>query len=95
MRFFAFSGNVYHLLYIATYEESITMIEKYRLLGTPTDEDWPGVRELPDYKPNFPQWESQNLKGQVPGLDDLGIDLLKVKNLAVHVTDTKRSNIIE
>jgi cyclin-dependent kinase len=51
----------------------------FRLLGTPTDEDWPSVRELPDYKQNFPKWEPQDLKEQVPGLDDLGMDLLRVR----------------
>jgi cyclin-dependent kinase len=28
----------------------------FRLLGTPNDQVWPGVSNLPDYKDMFPQW---------------------------------------
>ena len=51
------------------------------VLGTPNEESWPGVKQLPDYKPTFPQWSPQNLAEQVPYLDAAGIDLLKVRNL--------------
>ena len=51
------------------------------VLGTPNDESWPGVKQLPDYKPTFPQWSAQNLAEQVPYLDAAGIDLLKVRYL--------------
>jgi len=27
-----------------------------RLLGTPTEETWPGVTSLPDFKSAFPKW---------------------------------------
>lgn len=49
------------------------------VLGTPSEESWPGVKQLPDYKPTFPQWSAQNLGEQVPYLDAAGIDLLKVR----------------
>jgi len=49
----------------------------FRVLGTPNEESWPGVKQLPDYKPTFPQWSSQDLAEQVPYLDASGIDLLK------------------
>jgi cyclin-dependent kinase len=49
------------------------------VLGTPNEESWPGVKQLPDYKPTFPQWSSQDLAEQVPYLDAAGIDLLKVR----------------
>ena len=48
------------------------------VLGTPNEESWPGVKQLPDYKPTFPQWSPQDLAEQVPYLDAAGIDLLKV-----------------
>lgn len=48
----------------------------FRLLGTPDDDTWPNVRSLPDYKPSFPKWHAVDLKSQVKGLDDAGIDLL-------------------
>lgn len=48
-----------------------------RILGTPNEETWPGVRQLPDYKPTFPQWVAQDVAHQVPTLDVNGLDLLK------------------
>ncbi|KAK9761535.1 Cyclin-dependent kinase A-1 [Basidiobolus ranarum] len=49
----------------------------FRLLGTPTEEEWPGVTNLPDYKPSFPKWKGQSLAKAVPSLDPLGVDLLQ------------------
>merc|ERR1711953_1572762 len=37
----------------------------FRVLKTPTDEMWPGVSSLPDYKVHFPVWSSYNLPEQV------------------------------
>lgn len=51
-----------------------------RVLGTPNDENWPGIHQLPDYKPTFPQWSAQDLTRHVPLLDDAGLDLLKVSH---------------
>ncbi|WVF67075.1 cyclin-dependent kinase 1 [Kwoniella sp. CBS 6097] len=48
----------------------------FRLLGTPDEDVWPGVRSLPDYKPTFPQWNAVDLHGAVKGLDENGLDLL-------------------
>ena len=49
-----------------------------RTLGTPTEANWPGVTELPDYKPTFPKWAPKSLKSLLPKLADTGLDLLKV-----------------
>lgn len=49
-----------------------------RLLGTPDEEEWPGVTQLPDYKSSFPQWKSKDLKSNVTGLTDTSTDLLQV-----------------
>lgn len=49
----------------------------FRTLGTPTDESWPGVKTLPDYKASFPQWNGVPLAKAVPALDQSGLDLLK------------------
>ncbi|KAL0948007.1 hypothetical protein HGRIS_010629 [Hohenbuehelia grisea] len=49
----------------------------FRILGTPSEESWPGVSTLPDYKPTFPQWSKQDLARIVPTLDEAGIDILK------------------
>lgn len=48
----------------------------FRILGTPNEENWPGVRQLPDYKGTFPQWSTQDLARIVPELDEDGIDFL-------------------
>lgn len=29
----------------------------FRVLGTPTEQDWPGVTSFPDFKASFPKWE--------------------------------------
>jgi len=49
----------------------------FRILGTPTEETWPGVSKLPDYKPtNFPKWKATNLSHVLPNVEPAGIDLL-------------------
>ncbi|KAG0696327.1 kinase-like domain-containing protein [Suillus ampliporus] len=48
----------------------------FRILGTPNEETWPGVTQLPDYKDTFPRWSKQELKSVVPNLDEQGLDLL-------------------
>jgi serine/threonine protein kinase len=49
----------------------------FRLLGTPTEENWAGVSSLPDYKPTFPQWAKKSLDTVFPEeKDPLAIDLL-------------------
>jgi len=50
----------------------------FRILGTPNEDNWPGVRQLPDYKPTFPQWSPQDLSHIVPQLDEAGIDILRL-----------------
>lgn len=45
----------------------------FRTLGTPTEDDWPGVSQLPDYKPLFPKWDPNPLPDAIVKLkaDDL------------------------
>jgi len=38
-----------------------TIFRIFRLLGTPTDDTWPGVTTLRDYKQIFPQWPDSGL----------------------------------
>jgi len=49
----------------------------FRILGTPDEANWPGVKSLPDYKDTFPRWSKQELARIVPTLDEVGIDMLK------------------
>ena len=48
----------------------------FKILGTPNEDSFPGVGNLPDFKPTFPKWKGQNLDRLVPNLCDRGIDLL-------------------
>ncbi|RRT36245.1 hypothetical protein B296_00024785, partial [Ensete ventricosum] len=45
-----------------------------RLLGTPTEEQWPGLGLLRGWH-EYPQWKPQNLSA-VPALEPEGVDLL-------------------
>jgi len=49
----------------------------FKIMGTPSEQGWPGVTLLPDYKPTFPQWSTKDLSGVVPVLDEAGIDILR------------------
>ena len=51
----------------------------FRLLGTPTVEDYPGLVELPEYSPDqYPPYPPPRggLASLVPSLDATGVDLL-------------------
>ncbi|KAI4997327.1 cyclin-dependent kinase B1-1-like [Hordeum vulgare subsp. vulgare] len=51
------------------------LLHIFRLMGTPTEEDWPGVTALRDWH-EFPQWKAQRMTRAVPTLETEGIDLL-------------------
>jgi hypothetical protein len=53
----------------------------FRILGTPNDELWPGVDQLPDYKDNFPSWGTKDLESIFPDLEVAGCELLGVSVL--------------
>ncbi|KAJ3339683.1 hypothetical protein HDU93_007909 [Gonapodya sp. JEL0774] len=48
----------------------------FKYLGTPNEQTWPGVSNLPDWKNDFPVYERQSLESILPKLDPAGIDLL-------------------
>jgi len=53
------------------------LFQIYRILGTPNPETWPGIEELPDYKPMAPKWRKQDLGSELHHkLDSDGLDLL-------------------
>ncbi|KAG5851672.1 hypothetical protein ANANG_G00054140 [Anguilla anguilla] len=49
----------------------------FKKLGTPNEEVWPGVSQLPDYKSRFPRWAPQDLSKITPKLQPSGLDLLQ------------------
>lgn len=46
------------------------------ILGTPTEQEWPGVTSFPDFKASFPKWNRTDIATVVQNLDDQGLDLL-------------------
>jgi negative regulator of the PHO system len=72
------------------------LIRIFRLMGTPTEQTWPGVSLLGDWKPDFPSFAPMDLSSVLPQIDKLGMDLLNnmlqlrpedrksAKNLLVH-----------
>lgn len=49
----------------------------FRTLSTPTEEEWPGVSSLPDYKTSFPSWRTNTLRTTVKQLSSHGLELLQ------------------
>ncbi|PNW79929.1 hypothetical protein CHLRE_08g372550v5 [Chlamydomonas reinhardtii] len=52
------------------------LLHIFKLLGTPSEDTWPGVTKLRDWH-EWPQWQPQDLHRIFPSLDDSGIDLMK------------------
>ena len=54
----------------------------FRVLGTPTEQEWPGVTSFPDFKASFPKWERKqedeivNAEG-IKVLGEDGLNLLE------------------
>ena len=46
------------------------------ILGTTSEQEWPGVTSFPDFKPSFPKWNRTDIASIVTTLDDVGLDLL-------------------
>ncbi|RRT37931.1 hypothetical protein B296_00039049 [Ensete ventricosum] len=49
----------------------------HTLLGTPSEEVWPGVDRLSNWH-EYPKWSPKSLSSAVPNLDADGLDLLSV-----------------
>lgn len=56
-----------------------TIFKVFQKLGTPTEETWPGVSELPDFKPTFPKWPKRSwstIRNTAQQLGADGVDML-------------------
>ncbi|CAH0022635.1 unnamed protein product, partial [Clonostachys rhizophaga] len=49
----------------------------FQTLGTPSEEDWPGVTTYPDFKASFPKWVRNSSVEICRNLDQTGLDLLE------------------
>lgn len=63
---------------MARFLTSIHLSPTCRTLGTPSEESWPGVSKLPDFKPIFPVWKSNVLDALVKPMEEDAIHLLNV-----------------
>jgi len=52
------------------------LLQIFKVLGTPNEKDWPTIKELPGYKPEFPSYPPKKIQDVIPGLDAEGYDLL-------------------
>jgi serine/threonine protein kinase len=59
-------------------QEISQLFKIFQVMGTPTEDMWPGVSNLPDFLPTFPKWYPQDLSSVLKGkLDAEGVDLLQ------------------
>ncbi|KNC80954.1 CMGC/CDK protein kinase, partial [Sphaeroforma arctica JP610] len=66
------------------------LLRIFKFLGTPTEEIWYGVTELPEWsKYEFPMYAAQPLSSAVNNLDMSGLDLLK--SMLVYMPDFRIS----
>jgi negative regulator of the PHO system len=57
-----------------TNEDQILRI--FRIMGTPSEDIWPGVTQLPEWKRTFPVFNRLELETLLPQIDAVGMDLL-------------------
>jgi negative regulator of PHO system len=48
----------------------------FRLMGTPSERTWPGITQFPEYKTNWPNFATQDLRVLLPQIDQIGVQLL-------------------
>ncbi|MEW5311514.1 MAG: hypothetical protein WDW38_003223 [Sanguina aurantia] len=53
------------------------LLHIFKLLGTPTEENWQGVTKLRDWH-EWPQWQAQDLTRIFPNLEPEGIELMQM-----------------
>jgi len=58
----------------------------FRTMGTPDETIWPGVQQLPDFKPSFPKWQGTSFEQLFPKLDCDGVNLLMVSHIFIIYT---------
>lgn len=66
--------KIFRLVYIIKSQLNALMF--FSILGTPSEQEWPGVTSFPDFKPSFPKWNRTDIASIVTNLDDAGLDLL-------------------
>jgi cyclin-dependent kinase len=56
--------------------EEDQLMKIFKVRGTPDPEQWPGLKDLPLYKPDYPKYKGVSLSQLIPSLDEHGLDLI-------------------
>merc|ERR1712032_1331835 len=57
-----------------------TLFKIFQKLGTPTEQTWPGISVLPDFKLSFPKWQPRGwaqIRNTLQQIGPNGVDLLE------------------
>ncbi|CEL92938.1 unnamed protein product [Vitrella brassicaformis CCMP3155] len=52
------------------------LMKIFKVLGTPNESVWPGINDLPEWKPDFPRYDPLQWSQIVQNLEPAGMDLL-------------------
>jgi cyclin-dependent kinase len=58
--------------------EQEQLMKIIKILGTPSEESWPSICEMPNYKNDFPRCEPKPWSAIAPGLEPQGVELLQL-----------------
>lgn len=64
----------------------------FQFHGTPTEKTWPGVSQIPDFKPTFPRFRAVDYKGHFKNMNPEAVDLLMK---FIQLDPTKRISAVE
>ena len=56
--------------------EQDQLLRIFKVLGTPTEDRWPGMVDLPEYKPDWPRFDAADIASLCPRLSQPGLELL-------------------
>ena len=64
----------------------------FQFHGTPTEKTWPGISQIPDFKPTFPRFKMADIKGHFKNMTPEALDLLMK---FIQLDPTKRISALE
>ena len=53
------------------------LLKIFQTLGTPDENTWPSLKDMPDYTANYPIYPRLDLLVSIPKIEKVGIDLLE------------------
>ena len=52
------------------------LVRIFKVLGTPNEETWPSLKDMPEYRWDLPQFEGREMRELIPKLEPDGLDLI-------------------